>query len=135
MIAAANNTATTQTGARCAIATNTSGSLSSTVACPASAIEDMGKRGMPREKVLATVVSLRDRTPIRVGNGEYVKENGSDGLTTLRTRHLEVNGTELRFHFKGKSGKTWRLHVRDRRIARVVRSNPELPGPVPIFGR
>jgi DNA topoisomerase-1 len=49
-------------------------------------------------------------------------------LTTLRTRHLEVNGTELRFHFKGKSGKTWRLSVKDRRIARVVRSIQELPG-------
>ena len=90
--------------------------------------EDMGKRGMPREKVLATVVSLLDRTLIRVGNGEYAKENGSYGLTTLRTRHLEVNGTELRFHFKGKSGKTWRLSMRDRRIARVVRSIQELPG-------
>jgi DNA topoisomerase I len=84
--------------------------------------EDMGKRGMPREKVLAAVVSLLDRTLIRVGNGEYAKENGSYGLTTLRTRHLEINGTELRFHFKGKSGKTWRLRVRDRRIARMVRS-------------
>jgi DNA topoisomerase I len=56
--------------------------------------EDMGKRGMPREKVLATMVSLLDRTLICVGNGEYAKENGSYGLTTLRTRHLGVNGTE-----------------------------------------
>jgi DNA topoisomerase-1 len=63
-----------------------------------------------------------------LANGEYAKENGSYGLTTLRTRHLEVNGTELRFHFKGKSGRTWRLNVRDRRIARVVRSIQELPG-------
>ena len=93
-----------------------------------SVAENMNKRGMPREKVLATVVSLLDRTLIRVGNGEYAKENGSYGLTTLRTRHLEVNGTELRFHFKGKSGRTWRLNVRDRRIARVVRSIQELPG-------
>jgi DNA topoisomerase I len=90
--------------------------------------EDMSKRGMPRERVLATVVSLLDCTLIRVGNGEYAKENGSYGLTTLRTRHLEVAGTELRFHFKGKSGKTWRLNVRDRRIARAVRSIQELPG-------
>jgi DNA topoisomerase I len=89
---------------------------------------DMGKRGIPRDKVLATVVSLLDRTLIRVGNGEYAKDNGSYGLTTLRTRHLEVDGTELRFHFKGKSGKIWRLSVRDRRIARVVRSIQELPG-------
>jgi DNA topoisomerase I len=89
---------------------------------------DMGKRGAPREKVLATVVSLLDKTLIRVGNGEYAKDNGSYGLTTLRTRHLEVQGTELRFHFKGKSGKTWRLSVKDRRIARVVRSIQDLPG-------
>jgi DNA topoisomerase-1 len=90
--------------------------------------EDIGKRGTPREKVLATVVSLLDRTLIRVGNGEYAKQNGSYGLTTLCTRHLKVNGAELRFHFKGKSGKTWRLNVKDRRVARVVRSIQELPG-------
>ena len=90
--------------------------------------EDMAKRGVPREKVLATVVSLLDKTLIRVGNGEYAKENGSYGLTTLRMRHLEVQGTELRFHFKGKSGKTWRLQMRDRRIAKIVRSIQDLPG-------
>ena len=89
---------------------------------------DLSRRGTPREKVLATVVSLLDKTLIRVGNGEYAKDNGSYGLTTLRTRHLEVQGTELRFHFKGKSGKTWRLQIKDRRIARVVRSIQELPG-------
>jgi DNA topoisomerase-1 len=89
---------------------------------------DMSRRGMPREKVLATVVSLLDKTLVRVGNGDYAKQNGSYGLTTLRSRHLEVAGTELRFHFKGKSGKTWRLSVKDRRIARVVRSIQELPG-------
>ena len=89
---------------------------------------DMSKRGMPREKVLATVVSLLDKTLIRIGNDGYAKENGSYGLTTLRSRHLEVAGSEMRFQFKGKSGKTWRLSVRDRRIARIVRSIQELPG-------
>ena len=89
---------------------------------------DMSKRGTPREKVLATVVSLLDKTLIRVGNDGYAKENGSYGLTTLRSRHLEVDGSEMRFHFKGKSGKTWRLSMRDRRIARVVRSIQDLPG-------
>lgn len=89
---------------------------------------DMSRRGMPREKVLATVVSLLDKTLIRVGNDGYAKENGSYGLTTLRSRHLEVDGSEMRFHFKGKSGKTWRLNVRDRRIARIVRSIQDLPG-------
>jgi DNA topoisomerase-1 len=90
--------------------------------------KDMSKRGTPRKKVLATVVSLLDRTLIRVGNDEYARENGSFGLTTLRTRHLEVQGSELRFHFKGKSGKIWRLRMKDRRIARIVRSIQELPG-------
>ena len=90
--------------------------------------EDMGRRGAPRDKVLATVVSLLDKSLIRVGNGEYAKDNDSYGLTTLRTRHVDIEGSELRFHFKGKSGKTWRLKVRDRRIARVVRSIQELPG-------
>jgi DNA topoisomerase I len=89
---------------------------------------DMSKRGMPREKVLATVVCLLDRTLIRVGNGEYARDNGSFGLTTLRMRHLEIEGSELRFQFKGKSGKNWRLSVKDRRIARIVRSIQELPG-------
>jgi DNA topoisomerase-1 len=88
---------------------------------------DMGRRGTPPEKVLATVVSLLDKTLIRVGNGEYARDNDSYGLTTLRTRHLDVQGSELRFHFKGKSGKTWRLRVRDSRIARVVRSIQDLP--------
>jgi DNA topoisomerase-1 len=90
--------------------------------------EDMSLRGTPREKVLATVVSLLDKTLIRVGNGEYAKDNASYGLTTLRTRHLKVQGAELRFHFNGKSGKTWRLRVRDRRIARIIRSIQDLPG-------
>lgn len=90
--------------------------------------EDMGKRGAVREKVLATVVHLLDRTLIRVGNPEYAKENGSFGLTTLRNRHVAVEGAELRFDFKGKSGKIWRLQVKDRRIARIARSLQELPG-------
>src|SRR5262245_31783177 len=91
-------------------------------------VKDMSKRGAPREKVLATVVSLLDKTLIRVGNGEYVRENGTYGLTTLRSKHVDVAGAEMRFHFKGKSGKTWRLRVRDRRIARVVRTIQDLPG-------
>ena len=90
--------------------------------------KDMAKRGAQREKVLATVVCLLDKTLIRVGNNEYAKDNGSYGLTTLRARHLAIEGSELRFNFKGKSGKTWRLHMKDRRIARVARAIQELPG-------
>jgi DNA topoisomerase I len=90
--------------------------------------QDMSKRGTPRERVLATVINLLDRTLIRVGNSEYVRQNNSYGLTTLRARHVDINGAELRFEFKGKSGKTWRLQVKDRRIARIARAIQELPG-------
>jgi len=90
--------------------------------------EHMALRGLPREKVLATVVHLLETTLIRVGNDDYVKENKSYGLTTLRNQHVAVEGTQLRFNFKGKSGKTWRLQIRDRRVAKVVRACQELPG-------
>ncbi len=90
--------------------------------------EHMALRGLPREKVLATVVHLLEATLIRVGNEDYAKQNKSYGLTTLRDRHVEVDGSDLRFDFKGKSGKTWRLKVKDRRIARIVRACQELPG-------
>lgn len=89
---------------------------------------DMARPGLAREKVLATVVSLLDKTLIRVGNNGYARENDSYGLTTLRNRHVQIGGDELRFHFKGKSGKTWRLRIRDRRIGRVIRSIQDLPG-------
>jgi DNA topoisomerase-1 len=78
--------------------------------------------------VLATVVDLLETTLIRVGNDSYAKENKSYGLTTLRNRHVAVNGSELRFNFKGKGGKLWRLKVKDRRIAKVVRACQDLPG-------
>src|SRR5690349_20146703 len=84
--------------------------------------EHMALRGLPREKVLATVVHLLETTLIRVGNDDYAKTNKSYGLTTLRNPHVKVEGAELRFQFKGKSGKTWRLQVKDRRIARIVRA-------------
>jgi DNA topoisomerase I len=90
--------------------------------------EHMAFRGLPREKVLATVVNLLETTLIRVGNEDYAKQNKSYGLTTLRDRHVEVNGSELRFDFKGKSGKTWKLNVRDRRVAKIIRACQELPG-------
>ena len=88
----------------------------------------MALRGLPREKVLATVVHLLETTLIRVGNDDYARENKSYGLTTLRNPHVKVEGAELRFQFKGKSGKTWRLQVKDRRIAKIVRACQDLPG-------
>ena len=85
-------------------------------------------QGLPREKVLATVVHLLETTLIRVGSDEYARSNKSYGLTTLKNRHVEVDGSALRFNFKGKSGKVWRLNVTDRRIAKVIRACQELPG-------
>ncbi len=89
---------------------------------------DMARPGLPREKVLATIVSLLERTLIRVGNEDYALANNSFGLTTLRNKHVRVRGEELRFLFRGKSGKQWSLALRDRRVARVLRSCQELPG-------
>ncbi len=89
---------------------------------------DMGKQGLPREKVLATLVALLEKTLIRVGNEDYAKDNKSFGLTTLRNRHVDIDGATLRFDFKGKSGKMWNLDLKDRRVSKVVRSIQELPG-------
>jgi DNA topoisomerase-1 len=90
--------------------------------------EHMGLRGLPREKVLATVVRLLETTLIRIGNDDYARENKSYGLTTLKNRHVRVNGSEVRFRFTGKGGKQWSLQVKDRRIAKVVKACQELPG-------
>lgn len=89
---------------------------------------DMALAGLPREKILATIVTLLEETLIRIGNEDYARTNHSFGLTTLRNRHVKVRGEELRFLFRGKSGKQWSLSVRDRRVARVIRSCQELPG-------
>ena len=88
----------------------------------------MALPGLPRDKVLATIVHLLDSTLIRIGNDSYARQNGSYGITTLRDSHVTVAGSELRFQFKGKSGKTWRLTLRNRSIARIIRSCQELPG-------
>lgn len=90
--------------------------------------QDMAARGLGREKVLATVVHLLDTTLIRVGNEDYAQANGSYGLTTLRDQHVDVRGDAMRFAFRGKSGKEWKLSLRDRRVARVVRACQDLPG-------
>ena len=89
---------------------------------------DMRLRGMPREKVLATVVHLLETTMIRVGNADYARQNESYGLTTLEDEHVDVSGSELKFHFKGKSGKTWKLSIKDRRVAKIVKASQDLPG-------
>lgn len=90
--------------------------------------QDLALRGLPREKVLAAVVQLLDRTLIRVGNQEYAKENDSYGLTTIRKRHVDLNGSEIQFQFRGKSGQEHEVDIRDRRLANIVRKCLEIPG-------
>jgi DNA topoisomerase I len=94
----------------------------------ATVAEHMSLRGLPREKVLGTVVHLLETTLIRVGNDEYARNNQSYGLTTLKSDHVAVEGSEVRFQFTGKSGKQWSLAMRDRRVARIIRACQELPG-------
>jgi DNA topoisomerase-1 len=89
---------------------------------------DLERPGMPREKVLASVVRLLEETRIRIGNDEYRKENGSYGLTTLRDRHVNVIGAEVRFSFRGKSGKHHVVELHDRRMARIIKRVREIPG-------
>ena len=89
---------------------------------------DLRRRGLPREKVLALVVRLLEETLIRVGNEEYVRENKSFGLSTLRDRHVTVKGERLRFRFRGKAGKDHEIGLRDRRLARLVKQCQEIPG-------
>jgi DNA topoisomerase-1 len=89
---------------------------------------DLRRHGLPREKVLAAVVSLLEKTSIRVGNEEYARDNRSFGLTTLRDRHAAVSSGTISFRFRGKSGKAHEVELSDPRLARVVRRCQELPG-------
>lgn len=89
---------------------------------------DLARQGLAREKVLAAVVKLLDTTSIRVGNEEYVKENASYGLTTLRNRHVRVKGASMHFHFRGKSGQEHEIDLQDRRLASIVKRLQDLPG-------
>jgi DNA topoisomerase-1 len=89
---------------------------------------DLALPGLPREKVLATVVRLLETTFIRVGNEEYARANESYGLTTLRNEHVEVEGSKVRFRFRGKSGVEHDIDVRDRRVAAVIKRCQGLPG-------
>jgi DNA topoisomerase I len=89
---------------------------------------DLARRALSREKVLAAVVRLLELTLIRVGNDEYARLNRSFGLTTLRGRHVSVEGSTIRFQFRGKSGRRHEVDLRDRRLANLVRRCEELPG-------
>ncbi|MEX2361587.1 MAG: DNA topoisomerase IB [Patescibacteria group bacterium] len=90
--------------------------------------EDMSKQGLPREKVLATIVKLLEKTMIRIGNDEYAKENKSYGLTTLQNRHVDVGSEKVKINFKGKSGQFHNIELEDRRLARLIGKLQDLPG-------
>jgi DNA topoisomerase-1 len=89
---------------------------------------DFKRPDLPREKVLATVVQLLERTFIRIGNEEYARQNKSFGLTTMQERHVQVKGATLRFRFRGKSGRYHEVDFTDRPIARIVSKLQDLPG-------
>lgn len=90
--------------------------------------EALAKPGLSREKVLATVVYLLENTMIRVGNDEYAKSNKSFGLTTLRNRHVEIQGSHIKFRFRGKSKIEHDINLRDARLARIIKRIMDLPG-------
>ncbi len=90
--------------------------------------QDLRKPGLPREKVLATLVRLLECTLIRIGNEEYARENGSFGLTTLRDRHVTIRGSKLTFEFRGKSGVAHSVSVNDPHIAQIVQRCADIPG-------
>src|SRR5207244_6249592 len=90
--------------------------------------QDLNLPGLPRRKVLATIVRLLERTFIRIGNEEYARENKSFGLTTLKNRHVTVKGAQVRLRFRGKSGRHHEVDVADRRVAKVIAKCQDLPG-------
>jgi len=89
---------------------------------------DLARAGIPRERVLATAIRILEETFMRVGNVEYARANGSFGLTTLRAKHVDVDGSRIVFRFRGKSGKDHEVDMRDRRLARVISRLEQLPG-------
>ena len=90
--------------------------------------KDLALPGLPRRKVLATVVRLLETGMMRVGNEEYARQNNSFGLATLRARHVDVSGPKIRFEFRGKSGVKHSFDLNDRRLAKIIRRCQELPG-------
>jgi DNA topoisomerase-1 len=91
-------------------------------------LTDLRRTGLQREKVLALVVQLLEKTLIRVGNDEYARQNRSFGLTTLRDGHVDVRGGRVRFTFRGKSGIDHEISLDDRRLARIVKACRDMPG-------
>ena len=89
---------------------------------------DLGRPGMPRERVLAALVRLLETTLARIGNNEYARTNKSFGLTTLRNRHVKVEGAHITFDFRGKHGIDHHIDLRDRRLASIIKRCQDLPG-------
>ncbi len=89
---------------------------------------DLAIPGLPRQKVLATIVRLMEVTLIRVGNAEYARENHSYGLTTMRGRHVHVRGSTVTFKFQGKSGVRHTIDISNRRLAKIVQRCQDIPG-------
>ncbi|NYF91672.1 DNA topoisomerase IB [Tunturiibacter empetritectus] len=89
---------------------------------------DLSTPGLPRPKVLATIVRLMETTLIRVGNEEYARQNHSYGLTTMRNKHVDVEGATVTFNFQGKSGVKHTVDITDRRIAKIVQRCQDIPG-------
>ena len=89
---------------------------------------DLALSGLPKQKVLATILRLMETTCIRVGNEEYARENHSYGLTTMRNRHVDVHGSTITFDFQGKSGVHHTIDVQNRRLAKIVARCQDLPG-------
>jgi DNA topoisomerase-1 len=90
--------------------------------------QDLAAPGLPRHKVLATIVRLLEITLIRIGNVEYARQNGSFGLTTMRDRHVQISGAAVQFRFRGKVGKFHTIHMHDRRLSTIVKRCQDLPG-------
>ena len=90
--------------------------------------KDLSLKGMPREKVVAAVIELLEKTLIRIGNQEYAKENDSYGLTTMRRKHVDIEGKTVEFDFVGKSGKEHQIILEDKKLAKIVKEAYEIPG-------
>jgi DNA topoisomerase-1 len=90
--------------------------------------EDLSKKTLSHDKVIATVLSLMERTYIRIGGEDYEKLYGSHGMTTLKDKHVEVSGNKIRFSFSGKKGKVHEVTLKNQRLARVVKQCRDIPG-------
>jgi DNA topoisomerase-1 len=89
---------------------------------------DLARPGLPREKVLAAVVQLLEKSLIRIGNEEYARDNHSFGLTTMRDTHARIRGGKVHFVFRGKSRVSHAIDLHDARLAKIVKSCRDLPG-------